>query len=275
MNMSTPFFFEATEKRLELHLKPAINAVSKVNLLQYSDDFWQRQLNHCGATILTQLKNKYCHAYVLSESSLFVFSQRLILVTCGNCPLVETASALIQYFAANNIAHIHFYRQQEQQPQYQLSQFSQDAQQLRCLLGGNSHSQNRVFEYLADDMEPLLRSNHKLQLAQLKGPLVATIQKGQLNKSELRHKLGLEQLAANYCLNDWLFEPVGYSVNGLDDEQYFTLHLSPEEECSLLSLETNDSQLWQRLSPYLLQQFSPLQHTTSLANLKLDAVAID
>ncbi|MDO6524274.1 hypothetical protein Q4519_01140 [Motilimonas sp. 1_MG-2023] len=275
MKMSIPFFFEAAEKRLELHLKTTTNTAEKVNLLQYADDFWQHQLNHCGATILTQLKNPHCHAYVLSESSLFVFPHRLILVTCGNCPLVQTATALIEYFGVENITILDFERQQEQQPQYQLSQFVQDAQQLYAKLGGAGHSQNRKFRYFTATAAHSTATSEKLQLSKLKGPHIAAIQKGLFNKSELQHKLGLKQFAANYHLNDWLFEPMGYSVNGLNGKQYFTLHLSPEEESSFLSLETNDRQLSQRLSSYLLQQFSPLQYNTTLANLQRHTVAVD
>lgn len=43
-----------------------------------------------------------------------------------------------------------------------------------------------------------------------------------------------------FCVQE-LFEPVGYSMNGLipDSDQYITIHITPEPEFSYISFETN------------------------------------
>jgi len=35
------------------------------------------------------------------------------------------------------------------------------------------------------------------------------------------------------------FDPLGYSLNGLDDQIYYTIHITPQPACSFVSFETN------------------------------------
>jgi len=35
------------------------------------------------------------------------------------------------------------------------------------------------------------------------------------------------------------FDPLGYSLNGLDDQLYYTIHITPQPACSFVSFETN------------------------------------
>ena len=40
-------------------------------------------------------------------------------------------------------------------------------------------------------------------------------------------------------VDDYLFEPSGYSLNALRDDSYWTLHVTPERDGSYASFETN------------------------------------
>lgn len=40
-------------------------------------------------------------------------------------------------------------------------------------------------------------------------------------------------------VDDYIFDPCGYSANGLLDEFYYTIHVTPESQCSYASFETN------------------------------------
>lgn len=50
---------------------------------------------------------------------------------------------------------------------------------------------------------------------------------------------GIGNIYPTAKVDSFLFEPCGYSANGLWDGAYFTIHVTPEPECSYASFETN------------------------------------
>lgn len=50
---------------------------------------------------------------------------------------------------------------------------------------------------------------------------------------------GIDQLYPQAQLDSYLFEPCGYSSNGLWEDRYFTFHVTPEPQCSYASFESN------------------------------------
>ena len=51
-------------------------------------------------------------------------------------------------------------------------------------------------------------------------------------------KTGIRSLLPNADIDDFLFEPCGYSMNGLEDDGVAsTIHITPEDHCSYASLE--------------------------------------
>ena len=52
--------------------------------------------------------------------------------------------------------------------------------------------------------------------------------------------MGLRSLFPSSLIDDYLFEPCGYSMNGLDASGgFYTIHVTPEKEGSYASFETN------------------------------------
>ena len=50
---------------------------------------------------------------------------------------------------------------------------------------------------------------------------------------------GIGGLYPDAQIDSFLFEPCGYSSNGLQDDRYFTIHVTPEPACSYASFESN------------------------------------
>ena len=61
---------------------------------------------------------------------------------------------------------------------------------------------------------------------------------------DLAHRMtvttGIDELLPGVKVDDWAFEPCGYSMNGLRDRFYYTIHVTPESGFSYASFETND-----------------------------------
>ncbi|WP_413700374.1 hypothetical protein ACLKMH_00155 [Psychromonas sp. KJ10-10] len=76
-------FYEGSEKRLEI--------TSSLNLLEFEYDFWSTMVEQAGAYIISNIENNEVKAFLLSESSLFVWKHRLLLITCGETNLVHAS----------------------------------------------------------------------------------------------------------------------------------------------------------------------------------------
>jgi S-adenosylmethionine decarboxylase len=79
-------FFEGSEKKIEIIFKP-----SAPNLRALGKPFWEDVVWASGAKILSQVSNEHMDAYLLSESSLFVYDRYLVMITCGRTRLIQAA----------------------------------------------------------------------------------------------------------------------------------------------------------------------------------------
>jgi len=57
--------------------------------------------------------------------------------------------------------------------------------------------------------------------------------------AEATKRSGIDLLLPGSDIDGFLFSPCGYSCNGLLKDTYFTIHITPEPECSFVSFETN------------------------------------
>ena len=76
-------FFEGSEKKIEL----VVNSKVK-DLRALGDSFWEEVVGKCQAEILSKISSSRVDSYLLSESSLFVWSDRFIMITCGQTQLI-------------------------------------------------------------------------------------------------------------------------------------------------------------------------------------------
>jgi hypothetical protein len=103
--------FEGSEKRLEVEFGPGdgsrpggLRALSRADL-----DYLTATAACC---IVSARHNAAFDAYVLSESSLFVFPDKLVLKTCGTTKLLAAVAPLLQLAAGLGMASFLFPEQQ-------------------------------------------------------------------------------------------------------------------------------------------------------------------
>ena len=84
--------FEGPEKLLEVWFSPSPNAlppnVKENGLKAVSPSTWEGMLDLVNCKVLSIVKSDHVDAYLLSESSMFVFPHKIILKTCGTTTLL-------------------------------------------------------------------------------------------------------------------------------------------------------------------------------------------
>lgn len=59
------------------------------------------------------------------------------------------------------------------------------------------------------------------------------------NDSDVTTASGIDKLLPGSKIQEFCFDPCGYSMNGLLYDSYWTIHITPESHCSYASFETN------------------------------------
>lgn len=87
--------FEGPEKTIEVCFEPGVGNENGLR------DLTRQQLDHlctqAKCTILSHISSNHLDAYVLSESSLFVYKHRWIMKTCGTTTLLRCLNSLLEY----------------------------------------------------------------------------------------------------------------------------------------------------------------------------------
>lgn len=125
--------FEGAEKKIEVSFK--IDPANPNGLRSILAQDWQKHILdaiHC--TIIGTSNNSYFDAYVLSESSLFVYPYKVILKTCGTTTLLNSIEPLIQLALThcNLVAdYVFFSRKNFRYPEKQLSPHTSIEEEVR------------------------------------------------------------------------------------------------------------------------------------------------
>jgi len=105
--------FEGPEKRLEVNFKRQGVYEGGQGLRAISKDTWQEMLNFARCTIISHMKNDEFDAYVLSESSLFVYPRKVVIKTCGQITLLLCVEYLVKLgleFCGSSVSYVNFAR---------------------------------------------------------------------------------------------------------------------------------------------------------------------
>jgi len=239
-------FYEGTEKRLEI-------CVKQFNLLAFTDDFWQKMVQQADAFILSEIKNGQLKAYLLSESSLFIWQDRLLLITCGNTHLVKAAQFFQNRIGREHIQSLLFHRHQAQLPDLQKSSFAQDTVLLKTHLQGETKHWRGNYRgdlfIFGEAARGAVKSRQILMLHGLCGAFASSLQSGAAGEEIIGSTLAVLRFFPCLQIDQFTFSPKGYSLNAIAGEDYLTIHITPEKLSTYLSLESSFAT--QEIDPFI------------------------
>jgi len=258
-----------------------IDGQGRAGLRTVPRNVWDDMLSLVKCTVLNVVSNDHFDAYLLSESSMFVWNGKIILKTCGTTTLLNAVPKLLEVakgIGLANVDNLFYSRKKFMFPEKQLvphSSFSHEVEFLDEIFGklykGASGSTSKfengsayVLGKLNDEHWYLYMTEaplHQPQIAPAPDKTVEILM-GNLDpravsvfykeKSkdarEATMKSGIGEFFPEATVDDFLFTPCGYSVNGIWGKFYFTIHVTPQEPCSFASFETN----------ILLDDYNPL-----------------
>lgn len=219
-------FFEGPEKKLELHVAPG-----GPDLRALGRPFWADIVARSQAQILSSIHTDACDAYLLSESSLFVHREQVTMITCGRTRLIDAIEAILDRVGDDAVAFLTYERKNEHFPEAQATTFIDDARRLRDRVGG------QAWRLGSPD-------THRVDLFHTDRPFDPP--PDDVTIEILMHGIGdgvvhaeARRLIDGFEVDDFHFEPEGYSLNALHGRDFFTVHVTPQVHCPYVSFETN------------------------------------
>lgn len=254
--------FEGFEKRLDIEfefsndLNHADHRIPKFGLRSIPRNELDSILSAAECTIVSTIRNPFFDSYVLSESSLFVYPNRIVIKTCGttklllSIPLVLDSALKIQMRPKRCRYTRGTFMFPESQPVLHRD-FSSEAQYLDQYFGGlgnggkayvlgDALNFSNWHIYVADSasasapiytLEMCMTNLDRSKARQF-------FQSPGVTASSLTQASGIGSLLPNSQIDDFLFDPCGYSMNGIEGNAHSTIHITPEDDFSYASFET-------------------------------------
>jgi S-adenosylmethionine decarboxylase len=251
-------FFEGAEKKAEIQVDS-----EKLSLLNdIPNEYWHDLVHKCEAKILSSIENKYCKAFLLSESSLFVWDDRFLILTCGETKLINSIEFFIQTYDVVVLKQVTYQRKNEYFSHAQPSCFGDDLKILAKYLDGQAYRfgaldghHNYIFHYENDFEADQQDKTYELLAYQISERASKLLSTEGLSKQQIRTLFNFDQLIPGFAIDDFVFEPYGYSLNAIKDDKYLTIHVTPQESSSYVSFESNIDLI--SLTPQIMQVLEP------------------
>ena len=250
--------FEGPEKNLQVIFN-TLYYNTGTTLLSINQERWQEMLDYAKCKILSTIENGKWKCYILSESSLFVYDDRIILKTCGTTPLLNALDDIILIGKELNLkpAAVFYWRKNFSNPSLQApihQSFENEANFLDEHLGGDSRKailgplEKDHFYFYYSELLPKDKFNPVFNTFEIKmheiHPETAKTFCWETGARTVRPEVlnDIYEKLPEYKIDEFFFEPCGYSMNGIKEQNYETIHVTPESSCSYLSFETNDTE---------------------------------
>ncbi|KAI9305562.1 S-adenosylmethionine decarboxylase [Cunninghamella echinulata] len=297
------------------------------NLRHIEKSVWDDMLAKVKCTVLNVIHNAHVDAYLLSESSMFVYPHKVIIKTCGTTTLLLALPGIMniakKYCGLDSVYRLFYSRKSfmfpEKQPDlhsswdkevqfldtyfdngssyiigdtnkdewylylttpstfnkhmsaHQVYQQQQNyiQQKLSKLSTWNDKNDNNnsgdeedgeelnEVDYFTCHLTPLNGENRHQRLDYRQEDETIEILMTGLDPRAMEafyqhnneptgieggkrvdRQTGLDQIYPHAKVDSFLFEPCGYSANGLAEDGYYTIHVTPEPQCSYASFET-------------------------------------
>ena len=244
---STAIWFDGPEKKLDIFLLPP-----RPDLSDCPDSLWEHIVNASNARIVSKITSGKTVAYILSESSLFIWPTRILMMTCGNSNPIRALPELLGVLNKKSIARFCYERKTFSLSTQQSPAFEEDVNRLHNFFPGHhrrlgSATDDRVDLYYAfpDYSSPARKpvepeATLQLLMHDMDPTLIDIFSSKKDASGELAAKLsGLDAIYPRMLTDSHLFVPCGFSMNGIRDNDYFSIHVTPQPEGSYASFETS------------------------------------
>ncbi|EGD76973.1 adenosylmethionine decarboxylase 1 isoform 2 [Salpingoeca rosetta] len=254
-------FFEGQEKLLEVWFKPPNSTITPGKHPHRDDAQGLRAiprarvegiLDEAKCCILDAFHGDFMDSYVLSESSLFITAYRIILKTCGTTRLLPALPLIVQAAADVGLTEIDdmFFSRREfiapHTQEFPHRDFREEVAYLDQYFDGVAYPLGR----LNGDRWYLYTLNNQLHITcpdvtveimmtSLDRTAMNAFYKSTLTAREVTQQSGIADIVPGAHIHEFLFDPCGYSCNAVFGEFYFTIHVTPQEEFSYVSFETD------------------------------------
>ncbi|CAL1269955.1 unnamed protein product [Larinioides sclopetarius] len=225
---------------------------------------------------------------------MFISKNRIILKTCGSTTLLKAVKPLIYVVRDltdfDVVLDIFYSRKNFMRPELQdkpHTSFEDETEALDQLFDGSAYCLGRInrdcwYLYTLNPLEDFIGvqvPDQTLEVIMEKlDPKVMKIFTKEIcsTAKEATQKSGIDKLMPGLAIDDYLFDPCGYSMNGLFKGGYYvTIHITPEPGYSYVSFETNYPQeSYSDLISRLLKLFCPGKFIMTLFANKLSVASL-
>jgi len=250
-------FYEGTEKLLEIWFTRLDGRSEQCDLRKIQRQALDSLLKFARCTILSRRRCEHFDGYILSESSMFIYKDRIILKTCGQTTLLNCIEPLL-YLARevagfDEILDVFYSRKNFMRPELQdkmHSSFDNEIEHLDQQFAlGSAYCMGKLnrdcwYLYTLHPEKGVQCGDQTLELIMVdlgNQEVMSLFSRASSSSArEATQKAGIDRLFSQMQVDDFLFEPRGYSMNGfLRSGHYVTMHITPEQEFSYVSFETN------------------------------------
>jgi S-adenosylmethionine decarboxylase len=280
----------------------SVGPIQRVGLRRLHRDDLDLICSRARCTILSSISNQYLDAYVLSESSLFVYPYMLVLKTCGTTTLLRCIATLIDLGRklGLEIDWVGYSRKNFNFPGDQAFPHQSFHQELDYLYGhrnlcerldGNGYTLGPVngdhwFVFVAD--QTIRSKSLEIDTDRVLNIMMFDIDEsvsklffyehyernvdGEDKDDEVRRisreqtaTSGINALCPGAIIDPRAFEPCGYSMNAALFRSYTTIHITPESGSSYVSFETNQKVAsYKSLISNVIRTFRPKRFVMTL-----------